>query len=154
MLKPEPETRYITDPTHVEVKAAFAKSQVRSGDTHTHTHTHTHAFSLSLSLSHTHTHSLSLSLSLKYFADEGVVRSGGIEREIFIDNLLVRVHLLVDPPCATGFRIPTFLTALLDPRDPLLRSERTQGFTAGPVYGRARCSPMVGSLKTSDIDQK
>ena len=30
-----------------------------------------------------------------------------------------------------------------------LRSERTQGFTAGPVYGRARCSPMLGSLKTS-----
>jgi len=26
--------------------------------------------------------------------------------------------------------------------------ERTQGFTAGPVYGRARCSPMPGSLKT------
>ena len=24
------------------------------------------------------------------------------EREIFIDNLLVRVHLLVDRPCATG----------------------------------------------------
>ena len=28
------------------------------------------------------------------------------EREIFIGNLLVRVHLLVDRPCATRFRIP------------------------------------------------
>ena len=28
-------------------------------------------------------------------------------------------------------------TVLLDPRDPLLQSERTQGFTADPVYGRA-----------------
>ena len=35
-----------------------------------------------------------------------------------------------------------------DPRDTLLRPERTQGFTAGPVYGRARCSPTLGSLKT------
>ena len=34
-----------------------------------------------------------------------------------------------------------------DARDPLLRSARTQGFTAGPVY--ERCSPMLGSLKTS-----
>ena len=30
-------------------------------------------------------------------------------------------------------------TVLLDPRDPSLRSERTQGFAAGPVYGRAKC---------------
>ena len=29
-------------------------------------------------------------------------------------------------------------TVLLDPRDPLLRSERTQGFAAGPVYGREK----------------
>jgi len=35
-----------------------------------------------------------------------------------------------------------------DPRHPLLRSERMQGFTAGPVYGRAKCLPMLGSLKT------
>ena len=28
------------------------------------------------------------------------------ESEIFIGNLLVRVHLLVDRPCATGFLIP------------------------------------------------
>ena len=37
---------------------------------------------------------------------------------------------------------------LLDPRDLLLRSERTQGFAAGPVYSRAKCLPMLGSLKT------
>ena len=34
-----------------------------------------------------------------------------------------------------------------DPRDPLLRSERTQDFAAGPVYGRARCLPMLGEIK-------
>ena len=28
------------------------------------------------------------------------------------------------------------------------RSEMTQGFAAGPVYGRARCSPMLGSFIT------
>ena len=32
--------------------------------------------------------------------------SAQTEREIFIDNLLVRVHLLADRPCATRFRIP------------------------------------------------
>ena len=37
---------------------------------------------------------------------------------------------------------------VLDPRDPLLQSERTQGFTAGPVYGRMKCMPMWGSLIT------
>ena len=26
-------------------------------------------------------------------------------------------------------------------------SERTQGFAADPVYGRAKCLPMLGSLK-------
>ena len=26
--------------------------------------------------------------------------------------------------------------------------ERTQGFAADPVYGRAKCLPMLGSLKT------
>ena len=36
----------------------------------------------------------------------------------------------------------------LDPRDPLLRPERKQGFAADPVYGRAKCLPMLGSLKT------
>jgi len=39
-------------------------------------------------------------------------------------------------------------TVLLDPRDPLLQSERTQGFTAGPIYGWAKCLPTLGSLKT------
>ena len=39
-------------------------------------------------------------------------------------------------------------TVLLDPRDPLLQSERTQGPTAGPVYGRAKCLPMLGEIKT------
>ena len=41
-----------------------------------------------------------------------------------------------------------FCTVLLDPRDPLLQSERTQGFTADPVYGRANCLPMLGEIKT------
>ena len=36
----------------------------------------------------------------------------------------------------------------LDPRDPPLQSERTQGFTADPVYGIAKCLPMVGEIKT------
>ena len=40
------------------------------------------------------------------------------------------------------------LLVLLDPRDPLLQSERTQGFAADPVYVRAKCLPMLGSLKT------
>ena len=39
-------------------------------------------------------------------------------------------------------------TVLLDPRDPLLHSERVQGFAADPDYGRAKCLPMLGSLKT------
>ena len=39
-------------------------------------------------------------------------------------------------------------TVLLDPRNPLLRSERIQGFAAGPVYARAKCLPTVGAFKT------
>ena len=39
-------------------------------------------------------------------------------------------------------------TVLLDLRDPSLQSERRQGFAADPVYGRAKCLPMLGSLKT------
>ena len=31
---------------------------------------------------------------------------------------------------------------------PKLRSERTQGFAADPVYGRAKCLPMLGEIKT------
>ena len=32
--------------------------------------------------------------------------------------------------------------------DPLLRSERKQGFSADPFDGRARCSPMLGEIET------
>ena len=32
-------------------------------------------------------------------------------------------------------------------RDLLLQSQRKQGFSAGPFYGRARCSLVWGSLK-------
>ena len=39
-------------------------------------------------------------------------------------------------------------TVLLDPRDPLLHSERTQGFAADPDYGRAKRLPMLGEIKT------
>jgi len=41
-----------------------------------------------------------------------------------------------------------FCTGGLDPRDPLLRSERKQGFSADPFYGRARYWPMLGEIKT------
>ena len=41
----------------------------------------------------------------------------------------------------------THRAVLLDPRDPLLQSEK--GFAADPVYGRAKCLPVLGSLKTS-----
>ena len=40
------------------------------------------------------------------------------------------------------------ITVGMDPRDPLLQSERTQGFAADPVYGRAKCLPMLGAFKT------
>ena len=39
-------------------------------------------------------------------------------------------------------------TVLLDPRDPFLQSERTQGFAAGPVYGRAKCLPVLGAFRS------
>ena len=42
---------------------------------------------------------------------------------------------------------PSNLKELKDFGDPL-RSERKQGFSADPFYGRARCLPMLGSLKT------
>ena len=44
--------------------------------------------------------------------------------------------------------VTAICTVLLDPRDPLLQSERTQDFTADPVYGRAKCLPMLGAFKT------
>ena len=50
------------------------------------------------------------------------------------------------PPFSHSLR--AICTVLLDRRDPLLHSERVQGFTADPVYGRAKCLPMLGSLKT------
>ena len=34
-------------------------------------------------------------------------------------------------------------------RDPLLHSEKTQGFAADPIYGRAKYLPMLGEIKTS-----
>ena len=37
---------------------------------------------------------------------------------------------------------------MLDPRDPLLQSESTQGFAADPDYGRAKCLHMLGEIKT------
>ena len=49
----------------------------------------------------------------------------------------VGVYVVLDP-----------LGAVLDPRDPLLQSERTQGFTADPIYGRAKCLPMLGAFNT------
>ena len=42
----------------------------------------------------------------------------------------------------------SFCSVLQDPRNPLQRSERTQGFAADPVYGRAKCLPMLGEIKT------
>ena len=32
-----------------------------------------------------------------------------------------------------------------------MQSERTQGFTADPVYGRAKCLPMFGFLRTYTV---
>jgi len=62
-------------------------------------------------------------------------------------NQLVYAHMSVyGPPFSHSPR--AICTVLLDPRDPLLQSERTQGFAAGPVYGRAKCLPMVGAFKT------
>ena len=51
------------------------------------------------------------------------------------------------PPFSHSLR--AICTVLLDPRDPLLQSERTQGLAADLVYGRAKCLPMLGSLKRS-----
>ena len=44
---------------------------------------------------------------------------------------------------------PHICTVLLDSRDPLLQSEMKQGFAADPLYGRVKCWPTLGSLKTS-----
>ena len=39
-------------------------------------------------------------------------------------------------------------TVLLDPRDPLLQSERTQGFAADPDYWKGEVFAYVGSIQT------
>ena len=39
-------------------------------------------------------------------------------------------------------------TVLLDPRDPLLHSERTQGFAADPDYWKGGVFAYVGSIQT------
>ena len=52
---------------------------------------------------------------------------------------------LEDHPLATHQR--AICTVLLDPQDPLLQSERAQGFIAGPVCGRAKCLHMLGVIK-------
>ena len=53
---------------------------------------------------------------------------------------------LEDQPFSHSLR--AIYTVLLDPRDPSLQSERTQGFAAGLVYGRAKCLPMLGAFIT------
>jgi len=52
----------------------------------------------------------------------------------------------ITPDMAVNYFCPDF--PVIDPTQYLLRSERKQGFSADPFYGRARCSPMLGSFKT------
>ena len=59
-----------------------------------------------------------------------------------------RVHFVAFVPTPGLEPLRAICTVLLDPRDPSLQSERTQGFTAGPVDGRAKCLPMLGAFKT------
>ena len=56
------------------------------------------------------------------------------------------LHPTSGPPFSHSPR--AICTVLLDPRDPLMHSERKQGFAAGPVYGSAKCLPMLGDIKT------
>ena len=54
-----------------------------------------------------------------------------LEREIFIDNLLVRVHwiiemIVVERPCAMGVRIPDFQVALYLPSQVRIRTTTLQ----------------------------
>ena len=56
-----------------------------------------------------------------------------------------RIHNLKD---LKSHSLRAICTVLLDPRDLLLHSERMQGFAVDPDYGRAKCLPMLGSLKT------
>jgi len=56
---------------------------------------------------------------------------------------------LKDHPSRARRRSPgAFCTGGLDQWGPLLRSESNQGFSVDSLYGRARCSPMVGACKT------
>ena len=61
--------------------------------------------------------------------------------------LMGEVNLQVWSRAPLSHSLRAICTVLLDPRDHLLHSG-TQGFTADPVYGRAKCLPMLGSLKT------
>ena len=58
-----------------------------------------------------------------------------IERQVAVPSALDVVVALIKP--APG-----------NDRDPLLQSKRTEGFAADPVYGRAKCLPMLGEIKT------
>ena len=95
---------------------------------------------LSLALSVPASFSLFLALSLSSFS---------LSLSLFESSIMGRASCTEAGPSQRWNR-DLFLvcTVLLDPRDPLLQSERTQGFTAGPVYGRAKCLPMLGAFKT------
>ena len=49
------------------------------------------------------------------------------------------------PPCRHSLR--GICTTLLDPRDPLLHPERTQGFAADPDYWKGEVFAYVGSIQ-------
>ena len=76
-----------------------------------------------------------------------------IEMTVFQTSLLKRTAVKVfcppeaGPVGALGLSCSVLGYSPLQ-RDPLLHSERVQGFAADPVYGRAKCLPMLGSLKT------
>ena len=51
---------------------------------------------------------------------------------------LHKPHLRITLQTLTGSHLITdYCTVMLDPRDPLLQYEKTQGFAAVPVFGRA-----------------
>ena len=75
--------------------------QEQNSLTHTHTHTHSRTLKHSISLSHT----LSLSQgAVAGGAEQGRGDSSGPshQRERFIDNLLVRIHLIIEMIWRTG----------------------------------------------------
>ena len=53
------------------------------------------------------------------------------------------------PTLGSPFRhsLRAICTVLLDPRDPLLQSERMQGFAADPVYVKGEVFAYVGSIQ-------